>query len=319
MKQTFRMIATAVMFAIAGASSSQSYPVKPITVVFGFPPGTSLDSIARPVTDEMAKRLGQRFIFEFKPGASATIAAKYVVNAKPDGYTLLYCNCLPSHPVFVRNNSVDPVKELASVSLFASGPYVLFSRGNLPAASMQELLAYAKANPGKLRYGSANPAIDIAFSMLKSRNGFVAEGIPYKSGPQIIAAMLAGEIDLTFAPVFGFMPHIQSGKLRAVFFAAPSRYAGLPDVPTSAEAGVADFDVGGLQGLWTPLGTPKDIVHKLAAEAALAVKNPGISELIRKSFDFVPVGSTPEEQLRMFEASVKLWSEGARAANFQPQ
>lgn len=315
----YRFISAFALLIAAGVAPAQQYPSKPITFVFGFPPGTNLDAVARPVANEMSKRLGQPVVFEFKPGASGTIAAKQVATAKPDGYTLFYSNVMTSHPVFVRTNSVDPLKELAAVSQFVKAPYFFYVKTGLPVNSMQEFIAHAKANPGRLRYGSASSVVDLGVQLLDSQAGTKTEPVPYKGTPPTITAMLAGEVDFTIAPLQGYTSHVQAGKIRALFVASPKRYAGLPKVPSNAEVGLGKFELAANNGLWAPAGTPRNIINKLSAEAATALKMPAVAEKIRTTMDMEPMGTTPEEYTRAMEAEIKAWAEAARIAKFQPQ
>lgn len=316
---TRRALLAVTLCAMGSTSFGQQYPDRPITVAFGFPAGTILDTTARLVTDEMAKRLGQPFVFQFRPGASATIAAKFVAGAPADGHTLFYSNVMTSHPIFVKNNAVDPLKEMVPVSLIASAPYFLFVRSSLPVRTVQELIAYDKANPGKLTFGTPQPGIDLAFHMFKSKGGILPRAIPYKSAPQIAQALLANEVDMTFMPMAGFGPHVQSGKIRPLLFANGQRSPSYPDVPASPDVGFAGFELGSLYSLWAPAGTPADVVQTLAAEAARVVKMPAVSEQLRKVFDAEPIGSTPEESQQVHRRAVQSWAEAARLANFTPQ
>lgn len=320
MKQTLcDVMLTLAMLIAASASLAQPYPTKPIRIVIGFPPGTILDFVSRLVSNEMAKPLGQPIVIEFKPGASSTIGAKYVVSANPDGYTLLYGPLVAAHPLLNRNNAVDAGKDLAPVSRFATTPYFFVSRASLPVSSLQELVAYAKTNPDSLKHGLPSATTNLIMQMLMSRTGINSRSIPYKSSPQITIALLAAEVDWSVANVAGFLPHIQAGTIRALFVASTKRSSLLPNVPTAAEFGVPNFEVASNYGLWAPLGTPKDIIQKLSAEAATALKIPAVAEQIRKGSGAEPVGSTPEELMRTFEADIKFLSEAARLAKYQPE
>src|ERR1043166_1834808 len=296
---------------------AQTYPTKPIQVIIGFPPGTVVDVVARAVGNEMAKRLGQPIVLEFKPGASGTIGAKYVVNARPDGFTLYYGNTLISHALFNKENAVDAAKELAPVSRFVTVPFFFVARASLPVQSLPELIAYTKANPEQLKYGAPSQTTDLIMQMLKNRSGISARSIPYKGAPQAVVALLGGEIDLGFAPVQPYLSNIQAGSIRALFVASPKRFSVLPNVPTAAELGLPNLELAFNFGLWAPLGTPQDIRSKLSAEAVAALRIPAIVEQLRNGAAAEPVGSTPEEQLRSFEAEVSFWTEAAQAANFQ--
>lgn len=309
--------ALTVLFA-AGASWSQSWPNKPIRVVIGFPPGTIIDATMRLVANEMEKKLGQQILLEFKPGANGTIGIKSVVSAPPDGYTLTYGNSVSFHPLFTRNNAVDAAKELVSVSNLMTTPFYFLSNAKLPARTFDELLKFAKANPDRLSQGNSVEIIDLIFDILKERTGLVARSIPYKGSSQTVLGLLAGDVDVSMGSILAYIPHVQAGTLRVMFIAANKRHPHFPTVPTAAEIGIRNFDLSLDYGLWAPLGTPNDIVQKLAAEAAAATKAPAVAEQMRK-FGSEPVGSTPEEQLRTFRAQMKFWDESIRQANWKPK
>lgn len=320
MKQTLcNVMLTLAMLIAASASLAQPYPTKPIRIVIGFPAGIILDFIPRIVGNEMAKPLGQPIVLEFKPGASGTIGAKYVVNANADGYTLLFGPAVVTHPILNRNNAVDAGKDLAPISHFATTPYFFVSKASLPVSSVQELVAYAKANPDSLKHGTPSATTNLVMQMLMSRTGINSRSIPYKSSAQVTIALLAAEVDWSVANVAAFLPYIQAGTVRALFVASAKRSALLPNVPTAAEFGVPNFEVASNYGLWAPLGTPRDIIQKLSAEAANALKIPAVVEQLRKCCGVEPVGSTPEELMRTFESDIKFLSEAARQANYQPQ
>lgn len=304
---------------IAESSFAQSYPTKPVRFIIGFPPGTIIDGSARLVANEMEKRLGQPILLEFKPGANGTIGAKYVVTAKPDGYTLCYCNVLGTHPIFNKNNAVDARKDFAPVSQFITTPWFIFSSAKLPVNSFRDLVAFSKANPDRLQYGSQTANIDLVMQMLKERTGVVSRGIPYKGSPQAIIALISGEIDLGSGTVLAFLPHVRAGKVRGLLVASATRSSLLPDVQTAAEAGIPNFEMALNYGLWAPLNTPTDLVKKLNMEASAALKIPSIADKLRQEYGVDPVGSSPEDQLRTFDAEIKFWTEAARLANYKPQ
>ena len=319
MRIFFSIIFWLAAFIVPNTSVAQAYPTKPIRFIIGFPPGSIIDTVARLVGTEMEKQLGQPIILEFKPGANGTIGAKSVVASPPDGYTLYYGNVLLAHPMFNLNNAVDAAKEFSPVSRFATLPYFLVSRASLPVKSFPELVAYSKANPDRLTHGAPTTTADLLMHMLRSRTGLQTRSIPYKGSPQMLTALLAGEIDLTITSVQAFLPHIQAGTVRALLVTSSRRSPVLPNVTNNNDLALNDFDMALNFGLWAPLGTPREITLKLSSEAIAALRNPGIIEQIRKGSAAEAVGSTPEEQMRAFESEVKSWAEAIRAANFRPQ
>lgn len=319
MQKTVVGILTAVSLALASASAfSQGYPVRPIRLIIGFAPGNILDGVTRLAIPEMSKRLGQQVIVEFKLGAGSTIAAKYVLAAAPDGYTLWYGNAMTIHPLFMPQNGVDAGKEFASVAQFVTVPFAIAARTTLPANSMQQLVAYAKAKPNSLRFGSSNALSDLMMALLENRTGVAAEGIRYKGTSEAVTAVLAGDVDFSAGSVTTYVSFAQSRRLNVLFLAAAKRSPALPDVPTAAEWGIANLELAGNTGAWAPPQTPRDIILKVNAAAAAALKAPEMAAQIRKLFSAEVVASTPEDQTRAFEAEAKIWLEAARISNYKP-
>ena len=314
-------VIAAVMVApmSAGSAFAQTYPSKPIRIILGNPPASVVDVTIRPVAEEMSRRMGQPVVVENRPGANSTIGAKAVVGAPPDGYTLLHNNVMQSHSLLIRNNTVDAGKDLLPVSQLVSTPWVLVVRASLPVTTLQELVAYSKANPGSLKHGGVSPLVDVPMMALGSRAGFASRSIPYKSSPQVMLALLSGEVDIGMGSAQTYIAQIQAGKLRAVFAVANKRVSVVPDVPAGPEVGLPNFEVPGLYGLWAPLGTPRDIILKLSAEAAASVKTPAIIEQIRKSSGGDALGTTPEEQLKMHEGEVRFWTDAVRVTGYKPE
>lgn len=314
-----RVALFAVAWLSGGLCSAQQYPTKPIRFVIGFPPGTTMDGVARPLAGEMEKRLGQPIVFDYKPGANATIAAKSIVNAPPDGYALYFGGSVSISPILMRNNFVNAGKDLTPVSRVATLPYFLVSRASLSAASFKELVSYAKTNPGKLTHGSPAVTADLMMQLLGEKTGVLARGIPYKGSPPILAAMLSGDVDLAISSVQAFLPLINDGRLRALFVTSPARSSILPNVPTAAEAGAANFEPAFDYELWAPPATAREIVQRLRTEVAASLAVASVAEQIRKGAGADPVGSTPEELMRVFQSRMRFWEEAARVAKFQPQ
>lgn len=305
----------------AQAARAQDYPNRPITVVIPWPPGSLLDGMVRLVGAEMQKRVGQPTVIDFKPGASGTIGAKFVVNsAKPDGYTLFFSSSLSHHPLLNKNNGVDSGKEMVAVSNFGTAPILFVVSSKLPVNSLPELLAYAKSQTHGVKYGIAGATTQLVAAMLKDKSGLVAADIPYKGLAPVVTALLAGEVDVGSASAQSFLTHIQAGSLRPLFVTSNRRYAILPNVQTATEAG-APYLAPLLPnyGMWAPPGTPKAIVDKLSRDLAAAIRAPGIAEQMLKNQGTEAIGSTPEESLRAFNTEVKAWEEAVRLAKYHPE
>lgn len=312
-------LAALVAAAASGHAMAQSYPSKPVRIIIGNPPGSVVDVTIRPIAEELTRRLGQPFIVENRAGANSRIGARAVASAPPDGYTLFYSLVMQSHSLFVRDNAVDAGKDLMPVSQLISTPWVLVVRSSLPVKSLQELVAYSKANPDTLKHGAPAAIVDIPMKFLGDRAGFQSRSIPYKSSPQVMVALLAGEVDLGMGSAQTFLAQLAAGKLRALAAVATKRVAVVPDVPALPEVGVRDFEVPAYYGLWAPLGTPRDIINKLSAEATTVVRLPAIIEQIRNSSGGEVLGTTPDEQMKQYESEVRFWTEAVRATGYKAE
>ena len=313
---TILLTLTTLLFA--QSAEAQSYPRKPIRMIIGFPPGTIMDAVARPVTEEMARKLGQPIILEFKPGAGSTLAAKYVTAAEPDGYTLFFSASSAISPLLNPDSGVDSGKELTSIAPIAFAPFFIVSRATLPAPTRKDLIAYSKADPGRLTHGVGTQSAELVMQMFMARSGVRSRSIPYKSAANAVQAMLADEIDLGVGTVASYLPHIQAGKIRALAVMAAQRSPQLPNVPTAAELGIQNLEMASNLGIWAPLNTPKEVVQRISAEARAALAIPEIALRIRKGAAAEPVlDATPENQLRIYEQESRTWAEAARLGNFK--
>ena len=320
MRFSSQFCVAAFLLVLQGTVCAQTFPAKPVRFIIGFTPGTIVDAVARLLGNELEKRFEQPIILEFKPGANATIAAKYVVNASPDGYTLFYGNVMSINPLFMASNAVDAAKDLASVSRIATAPYFMYASGRLPVKSLQELISHSRTNPDTLTYGTTSQTFDLFMQMLKDRIGVTARGIPYKVSTQITQAMMAGELDLSITSnVQSNLAGMQNGSIKPLFVTGAKRSPLLPNVPTAAEVGISDFELSINFGLWAPVGTPRPIVDRLSRASATTLAVPDVAKNILTRAAAEAVGSTPEEQLRTLEAEVRLWSDAARRGNFKPQ
>lgn len=309
----------AVLFALgAQAASAQAFPSKPIRVYTGNPPGTVIDGCVRLVAAELEKALGQPVVVEHKTGANSTIAAQAARTAAPDGHTLLLGSGPQASTLLNEANGVDVGREMVPVSMLVKAPYILFARASLPANTMAELAAYSKANPGKLKFGAASSVQQLVMAVIGLRTGVTVQNIPYRGSPPVVTAMLAEEVDLGTSSLPPFLPHVQTGRIKAMMVATDKRMPQIPQTPSGFEVGVP-ADLGLFVGLWAPLGTPAEVTRKLSQAFAGAIKSPTASEQLRKNFGAEPIGSTPEELARLVEVDMKLWTEAVKATNFKPQ
>jgi tripartite-type tricarboxylate transporter receptor subunit TctC len=267
---------------VAGASFAQTYPSKPIRFIIPYPPGGTSDILARVIGVKITENWGQQVIVENRAGANGNIGAELVARAAPDGYTHLLgdIGSLTISPSVYPKLPFDPAKDFAPVTMVAYSPHILCVHPSVPAKTVQELIALAKARPGKLNYaaaslGGAPHLAGIAFAL---RTGVKWEYIPYKGGAQAIAETVGGQADVLFNGMLATYPHVQGGRLRLLAVSSAKRMPSIPDVPTVAESGVAGFETGSWQGVLAPPATPKDIVGKLNAEIIRVLNLPDIKE-----------------------------------------
>lgn len=301
---------TCAAFAVCFSTfaSAQTYPTQPITLILPYPPGGSADFLARPMLAELQKKLGQTVIIDYKAGAGGTIATNALARSKPDGYTILMV--LAAHAIndtLYPSLPYDTRKDFAPVSLVARLPLLLVTRPSLPVNSVAELIAYAKANPGKLSYGSAGNGntSHLAAEMFQTATGTKMEHIPYKGSGPVVVALLGGEIDLTFDSFSTSYPHVPTGKFKPLAVAGGQRAPLLPNVPTISET-VPGFVINGWYGILAPAGTPKPIVDKLSLAFKEAANVPSVkAQLNAGGYDVV--GSTPEEFAKTIDDDLIVW------------
>ena len=297
--------------ATSVAQTASAFPNQPIRMVVPYPPGGPTDITARVVAAEMSKTIGQNIVIDNRPGASGMIGSEMVTKSTPDGYTLL-----ANASIHVINPSVypdmrfDAIKDFTPITQLAQVPLVLVVPANSPIKSVKDLVEYAKANPGKVNFGSAGSASaqHLAGESFKIAAGIQMQHIPYKGSAPALTDLAGGQLQLMFDSMPSATPMINSGKLRAIAVTTTTRAKARPDLPTIAESGFPGFDISTWYAYWAPKGTPADVVEKLAASAAQALKNP---EVIAKyeAMGAEPVGSTPAQFAAYVESEAKKWSE----------
>ena len=300
---------------------AQAFPARPITLMNGFPPGGGPDILARQLATAMTPRLGVNVVVENRPGATGTIGAGAVARATPDGHTLLFgvAANLVVGPATLKDVPYDPVKSFAPVAEIARGPYLLVASTKLPVASVKELVAYAKANPGRLNFASVGPGSPhhYAGELLKRAAGIDIIHVPYKGGGPAYAGFLAGEVQLLFDSMPGPQAHLQSGTIRALAVTGTKRLALMPNVPTLAEEGFPGVDVHFMFGVMAPVGTPRDAVMRLNAAIAQALGDAAIREtLARQAVE--PSPGTPEAFGALVASEFARWKEIVVQTGFRP-
>jgi tripartite-type tricarboxylate transporter receptor subunit TctC len=306
---------------LAGDALAQAYPVKPIRVVIGFPAGGAADIQARLIAPKFQESQGQPWVIDNRPGASGIIGTEIAAKLPPDGYNLLmFTGSHTVHPSIYQNLPFDITKNFAPVTLISITTMVLVVHPTVPARSVKDLIALAKANPGKLNFASdgVGSAAQMSAELFKSVAGVNMVGIQYKGGPPSVAATVAGEVDLVFATAPTVVQQIKVGKVRALAVANPKRSALMPELPTIAEAALPGYGVSNATGVLAPAGTPRDIVVKLQQEIARIVKLPDIRERL-VSLGVEPVGNTPEEFGEYMRSEIAKWARVVKDARIEPQ
>jgi tripartite-type tricarboxylate transporter receptor subunit TctC len=312
-------IAAVVLLAGAAASplSAQTYPNKPIRFILPFPPGGPTDILGRLIGQKLAERLGQPVVPENKPGAGANIGLEIGAKAKPDGYTITLASpSLSISPTLYKKLNYDSVKDFAPVSLVAEIPNVLLVRPDLPIKSLKELIEYAKANPGKLNYGSGGIGTSnhLASELFKTLANVNIVHVPYKGSNQAMIAMMGGEVGMVVIGIPPSQAQIKAGKVRALAVLSEERLPAFPNIPTSKEAGMDNFEVTTWYGLLAPAGTPRDIVARLNAEWIKIAATPDMREKMQTA-GFEPMSSTPEKFAEFIKTEIVRWGKVIKDAH----
>ena len=323
MKASRRRFTTLAALAACGAGrapAQAAYPARPVRMLVPYPPGGPTDVLVRIVATRLTEVLGQPFSIDNKPGASGMIGAGEVARAAADGYTLLgNASVHVINPSLYPKVNFDAIADFAPVTLLATVPLVLVVNNELPVRSVRDLIAYAKANPGKLNFASSGNAAapHLAGESFKLATGAPMQHVPYKGSAPALTDLIGGQVQLMFDSMPSAMPHVKAGKLRPLGVTTAKRSAALPEMPTIAEAGVAAYDISTWYGLWAPRGTPREILERLAAETAKILRLPEIRERYA-ALGAEPVGNTPDEFAAYCRSEMAKWARvvkesGARA------
>jgi len=313
-----RLLLCASVLLVSAGASAQAFPTKPIRLIVPFAPGGSSEIVARSVAQELSKSLGQSVYVENKPGGAGTIAMLDLKGAAPDGHTLVlgHVGVLAVNPYAMPKHPYDVNKDFAPVVLLARVPTVFVVNATVPAKNLREFVALAKSKPGQLNYSSAGNGSSghLTFEYLKMVTDTYVVHIPYRgTGPQL-TDLLAGRIEAASIGGPAVLPHVRSGKLRAIAVGSAERVAALPDVGTVAEQGYPGFETSQWYGLLAPAGTPKAIIDRLAAESTRALKATSVSE--RFAADSARgVGGTPEQFAAFIREEQKRWQDVIKRAN----
>ncbi len=308
---TVTRCAAAALLFFAAAALAQEFPARPVHIIVPFPPGGGADALARIMTPYLNRIWGEPVIVENKPGASGQIGAELVANAPADGYTLM----MSSTASLTEKN----VGRFAPVTLVSASPYVIVVNPRVAARNITELIAYAKGNPGRLTFGSSGPgaASHLSAELFKSLAGVDMLHVPYKGTGQAVTDLLAGQIDLMFAPAQTVMQHVQAGRLKALAVTSAKRSATMPDLPAAAEA-LPGYEAIGWFGLLAPAGTPKAVVAKISADANRVLADPEVKQKT-VALGAETSGNTPEQFAKFIRDDQAKWSGIMRAKGIAPE
>ena len=322
MKNLVRYGAYALALLVCGgaaASRAQDYPTRPVRIVVGFPPGAAGDLISRALAAHLGSSLSQQFVVENRPGASSNIATEYAARAPKDGYTLFLGTVANTVNAAIYSKlPFDFTKDFTPIELLATVPVVLVAHPSLGVNSVKELIALAKSKPGQLNFASSGIATTphLAGALLNVRAGIKLVHVPYQGSSPAITDLLAGRTQIMFSPVSVVLPHVRSGKLKALAWAAPKRSSVLPDVPTVAEVGLPELDASIWFGLMAPTGTPQPILDKLSTTLNKLLKSEAVLSQL-KTMGYEPLGGTPEDFNRYVASELRKWTAAVEAAGVQ--
>ncbi len=300
MKLLTTLFALCALFAGAsGPAQAQPYPAKPVRIIVPYPAGGGIDVLSRLVGARLAQRFNQPVVIENKPGAGTIVAAESVARAAPDGTTLMVTTdaTISINPHLYAKLPYDPVKDFAPITQLVFLNQLLVANAALPVSNLKELIAYARAQPGKLNYASYGIGSQphLAMEIFKNQSGTDIVHVPYKGIPQAVPAAIAGEVQLTFSGAASAQAHIKAGRLKALAIGGAARLPLMPEVPTFAEQGFADVPANAWFGLFAPAGTPREVIATLHAEVTRVLRDPDFlqKEIAAKGYELV--ASTPEE------------------------
>ena len=308
--------------AIAADAPPAGYPAKPVRVIAPFPAGGPVEVLARVFTQRLVETMGQPFVIENRAGASGTIGTEFVARAPRDGYTLLVHNCAYSSNVsFYKKLPFDPVADFVPITqLDVTSGNLLVLHPSVPARSVKELIALAKARPGQLNYASAGVGSPqhVTAALFASMAGIQLTHVAYKGNPPAFADVVGGHIELMFVTPSVGRPYAQSNRLRALGIAGPKRLPSLPDVPTIMETGLAGYNVTCWHGMWFPAGVSTEIVRRMNAEIVKALDTSEVRKYLAEA-DYFPVGNSPEEFTEFIRKDIALQASIAKTIGIQPQ
>ena len=310
-----KRLAFSVLFSILSSVQAQDWPAKPVSLVVPFPPGGSVDPLARLVGAKMSDSLKQQFLVENKPGASGAIGSAFVAKAKPDGYTFLFVfDTHAVNPSLIPNMQFDTAKDLAPVMLVGTAPMAIATQAVKPYKKFADVVAAAKAKPDALTFGTiGNGSLGhLTMILVQQAAGIKLVHVPYKGGGPMTTDAIGGQIELGVASVAAIGPHVRSGKLRAIAVTGDKRSHSMPDIPSLAEQGFKGFSALAWWGVFAPAGTPKPIIDKFHGELAKALNQPDVKKTLTETLGMDLVVSTPEAQQKWLLSEMARWGKVVR-------
>jgi tripartite-type tricarboxylate transporter receptor subunit TctC len=314
------LIASAAAGLDAGRAYAQSYPTRPIKMLVPFPAGGPVDVMGRLVAQSLSAALGQQVVIDNHPGAGATLAGRIVANAEPDGYTLLMGSpgTLAIGPALYRNIGYTVEKSFAPIAMVSSVPYVMITGPKGPAATLPQLVAYAKANPGKLNFGVPNGAAPhMMAAWFRDVTGTDIVIVPYKGAATVITDLMGGQIDLAFETTSVLFEHLRAGTVRGLGVTTMARLPDIPDVPTMIEGGAPDFVAGSWTGVLAPAGTPKEIIGRLNASINAGLRSPVMQDRFKQIAAQARPGS-PEDFAAFISKEAPRWAAMVKLSGVEP-
>ena len=320
MKTLLRILIAVGALSFSLAAHADTYPSKPITIIVPFGPGSATDTIARVVAQQLGAALKQSVVVEDRPGANGALSALFVARSAPDGYTLFMSTNSPHSavPFLMKNVGYDPVKDFAAITRMGSYTLMLCVHPSIPAKSVEQLIEYAKANPGKLSFASGNTSGVVAGETLKHWAEIDMLHVPYKSAPPALNDVLAGRVSMMFTDLTTGLPHVKAGTLRALAVTRLKRSTLFPELPTMDEAGVKGFDMDSWAGMFAPAGTPADIITLLNKELRKVIDSPQVKSNLGNA-GFEAFSSSPKELEDFVKVQLGKWGKMIKDAGIQPE
>ena len=320
MRRTCIVAAIGLMYVCSVAAAQLSYPSKPVRIINPFSPGGAVDIVSRTVAQKMAEAWKQPVVVDNRPGAGTLIGTDLVVNAVPDGYTLLLTSAVIATNVTLYPQSRNPLKALAPIALVVQAPFVLAVHPAVPAKSVQELIDLAKASPRQIAYGSAGAGTTthLMLELFKLMAQVDMLHVPYKGGGPAMNALLAGEVQCTFLPITVVLPQAKAGRVRALGVTSGKRVELAPELPTLAESGLPGFDPVGWYAMFAPAGTPDDVVKPVNSQINRILQLPDIRDRFMAN-GMVPFGGTPTALAKYLAAEISRWGKVIKESNVKPE